>query len=497
MLGSGDQLPVEKITAADLRTKIAPAVRQATKDSYAPAREEAVVALGKIADASRTDLYESIRAIVMDREWEVRASGCIGLGMLGSAEGLPLLSSIMKNDPAGRRLVGSGSHDFSVKERSFAAIGIALIGIESGVDPAVIEDLLLTARTNSTHPDVRVFPALALGAIHAYAAAPELKKIAFDADAPEVVRAHAIVALGKLGDRSSVSVLAREGLVDRSAHVQRSAAIALGLLTDREDQRTVETLVLNAKSASDRAVRNFCMIALGQIGNRLGRDHLVSALRHGSQHDRTFAAMGLAIFASKNEDSRKDIGKALLDVFLEARAETERAAFAIALGVTDYKPASDAIFAAFKAAASPELKGHLAIATGLLGDRRAAPILQDLVLHSSDAGLLMRSGVALGLVGDASAAKDLVKVFQAGGSNPASLSGGAIGLGLLGDRSVVGDLTKTLAAADPSHDFARTYAALALGILADKRDHRTLAVIQENCNYLATTEFLPELLAIY
>src|SRR4029078_12392273 len=40
MLGAGEQIPVAKITAAELRTNIAPAVRKATKDSYAPAREE-------------------------------------------------------------------------------------------------------------------------------------------------------------------------------------------------------------------------------------------------------------------------------------------------------------------------------------------------------------------------------------------------------------------------------------------------------------------------
>ena len=35
------------------------------------------------------------------------------------------------------------------------------------------------------------------------------------------------------------------------------------------------------------------------------------------------------------------------------------------------------------------------------------------------------------------------------------------------------------------------------GILGDKREMRTLSAIQENCNYLAATEFLPELLSIY
>jgi hypothetical protein len=207
--------------------------------------------------------------------------------------------------------------------------------------------------------------------------------------------------------------------------------------------------------------------------------------------------MGLAIYGMKNEDGRKDAGRALLEGFLTARAETERAAFAIALGIVDYKPGSDAILEALKTAASPELRGHLATTAGLLGDNRAAPILQDLVLRATDAGLMMRSAIAYGLLGDPAAAKDLVKVFESAGSNPAALSGCAVGLGLLGERSVVADLTKTLASTDASHDFARVYAAMALGVLADKRDLRTLSAFQENSNYLAATEFLPALLSLY
>jgi HEAT repeat protein len=223
----------------------------------------------------------------------------------------------------------------------------------------------------------------------------------------------------------------------------------------------------------------------------------VQSLRHGSQHDRTFAAMGLATFAFKNPEGRAEIGKAILDVFLEARSEPERAAFAIALGVADYKPATEAVVKALAAGTSPELRGHLATAAGLLGAKDAAPILQDLVVSSSDASLLMKSAVALGLLGDPSATKTLLKVFQESSSNYASLAGAALALGFLGDRSAVAELTKALAAKEAKSDYSRTYAAMALGILGDKREMRTLSAIQENCNYLAATEFLPELLSIY
>ena len=41
------------------------------------------------------------------------------------------------------------------------------------------------------------------------------------------------------------------------------------------------------------------------------------------------------------------------------------------------------------------------------------------------------------------------------------------------------------------------FAAVALGILGDKSDLPLLSKVQENCNYLATTESLTEILLIY
>jgi HEAT repeat protein len=496
-LGAGEKLPVVKITDNDLVKDISPVLRRATKDTYLPVRRQAVVALGKTADASHTDVFQTIRALVGDPDWDMRAASCVGLGMLGAPDGVPLLVSMMKNDPSARAFAGIGTKDVSVKERSFAALGIGLVGLDNGLNPETIAELTAAMKAKTAHPDLRVFPALALGALRAYSAVPELKKLAFDSEAPEVVRAHAIVALGKLADKSSVSLLVREGLSDRSAHVQRSAAIALGLLGDREDQRTVEALVQAAKTASDRAVRNFAMIALGRIGHKAGRDFLVTELRGGNVADRTFSALGLGVLGARNPEARQDVGRALLAAFVESKSDGERAAFAVALGLVDHKPAIEPVVLALTSLKDPEIRGHFATAAGLLGARTAIPVLKEIIEKSQDGGLMMKASVALGLIGDPSLVKVVVKVFEESSNNMAALAGAALAIGFIGDRSAVAPLAKVLDTKDGSHDYARTYAALALGILGDKREKRTLAAIQESTNYLATTEYLSELLSTY
>jgi HEAT repeat protein len=495
VLGAGSKGLVAKVTQTDVGKEILPAVRRVAKDPSVAVRRQAAIALGKIADASQTDVFQTIRSLAGDPDWEVRSAGALALGLQGSSEGVPLLVQIMKDDRAARQFFGIGEHEITPRERGFAALGIGVVGIETGLDAQPVQELVTAVREKSGHPDIRVFPSLALGVMHAYAAVPELKKVAFDPAAPEVVRAHAIVALAKLGDKSSVTLFSREGLVDRSAHVQRSSAIALGLLTDKDDQRTVEILVDQSKSSADRAVRNFTLIALGQIGNRLGIEGLLAQLKRGTQHDRTFAALGLGIHAFNVTDARKEVGANLLAAFSDARSETEKGAFAIALGLADYKPAIEPIRQALANEASPELKANFATAIGLLGDRAAIPVLQQIIQTTADPGLLMKAAIALGSIGDPSAVQVLVKVFERAGNNQPALLGATLALGFIGDRSAVAPLVKALESR--TQEYTRAYAAMALGVLGDKREERALSIVQANTNYLATTEWLGELLSLY
>jgi HEAT repeat protein len=499
ILGKGDA-SVTKVTTTEIRNKVLPVVRLGMKDPFFDARAAAVIAAGKIADPTAptlTEIVGEMKAMLADSDKQAKESACLGLGILGWKDAVPDLLLIMKNDPKARQFTGQGTKDIYVRQRAFAALAIGLIGAQDALDAPIVSELVEAMKKDGAHPDLQVFPALALGIMRSQAAIPELQKLIKNLDADEIVRAHAVIALGKLGDKSSVGILVKDGLTDKSSHVQRSAAIALGLLADKDDEKTVEALVTNAKSASDRAVRNFCLVALGQIGNMKGRDFLVTQLKKGQPHDRTFSALALGIYGNKFKESRNEIGKELMDVFKETKNDSERGAFAIGMGLLDYKTAVPTLTEELKTGGSPDLKGHIATALGLLGEKQSIPLIQDLAKKVNDLDTQRRASIALGLIGDPDAVKILTKVIEDAGNNLSALGGAAVALGFIGDKSAVPVLTAMLEKKDQFKDNARAFAAVALGILGDKADLPLLSKVQENCNYLATTESLSEILLIY
>jgi HEAT repeat protein len=470
-------------------------------DGHFDARAGAVIAAGKIADpsfANADEIVGEMRKLLGDTDKQVRESACLGLGLFGDKKQVPDLISIMKNDLKARQeLTGQGTKDILARQRAFAAAGIGLIGLQDQLEPGFVAELVEAMKKDEAHQDLQVFPALALSIMKSDKAIMDLKKIVENVDADQYVRAHAIVAMGKLGEKSEVGWLTKNGLTDKNSHVQRSSAIALGLLTDKEDDKTVETLVTHAKSASDRAVRNFCLIALGQIGNPKGRDFLVTQVQKGQPHDRTFSALALGVNGNKCMDSRTVLGMGLLDACTAAMHDSERGAFAIGMGLLDYKAGAGPLMDELKSGGSPDLKGHVATALGLLGEKSAIPMIQEQAKKVSDIDAQRRASIALGLIGDPNAVQVLTKVIEDSSASLNALGGAAIALGFIGDKSAVTTLTDMLSKRDAYKDNARAFAAVALGILGDKSELPLLSKIQENCNYLATTDGLTEILLIY
>jgi HEAT repeat protein len=500
MLGNREGSNVSKITTNQIRTSVLPVVRLGMNDPFFDTRAGAAIALGKIAspsDPQRAEIVAELKKALSDSDKVVRESACLGLGVLGDKEIVADLMEVLKNTPKARQFASTSNKDVLPRQRAFAAIAVGLIGLQDPVEPGVISQLIECAKKDESHADLQVFPALALGIMKSDKAVPELEALIKNLESEEIVRAHSIVALGKLGDKKFVSWLAKDGLTDKSTHVQRSSAIALGLLTDKEDEKTVDVLIQHAGSASDRAVKNFALIALGQIGGMKARDFLVTKLKKGQPHDRTFAALALGVYGNKWKDSKDELGEAMLAQWKEVRSDAERGAFAIGMGLLDYKKAIPALMEEMKTGGSPDLKGHTATGLGLLGAQEAIPLVQEIAKKSSDLDSQRRASIALGLIGDPNAVDVLLNVIKESGNNLSALGGAAVALGFIGDKKAVAPLNDMLAKREEYKDNARAFAAVALGILGDKSELPLLSKVQENCNYLATTEGLSEILLIY
>jgi HEAT repeat protein len=110
----------------------------------------------------------------------------------------------MKNTVKGRGLAGQGTKDILARQRAFAAVAIGLIGLQDALEPGYVSELVEAMKKDEANQDLQVFPALALGIMKAEAAVPELKKLVENFDADQYVRSHAIIAMGKLGQKGQV-----------------------------------------------------------------------------------------------------------------------------------------------------------------------------------------------------------------------------------------------------------------------------------------------------
>jgi HEAT repeat protein len=490
------------VTTRTIRKRILPVLKLAVRDGYYDARSGAMIALGKVGHPEDMDLLYTIESYLRDHNKQVRESVCLALGILGNEDSLTLLMQIATNGEAARRALGRGTSDILSRTRAFAAVAIGLIGSRHGLDDKIIDQLLEQVGSDvKGSVDRGIAPALALGLVQSERAIPGMIRIFADREANDYVRAHVGIALGKIGARSAIRQLVM-GLSDKKAQVCRSAAISLGLLTPRDDKKTIKKLRQYAKAAPDRATRNFCIMALGEIGGNDAKAQLANLLIKGKNiYDRTFAALALGVagFNDRGGNHRK-MAELLLKRYGDAKSDREKGALAVALGLLEHLPARVLLVKDLKTPGHQALKGYVCTALGLMNDKDAIPAIQTLVKQRGDPDLRRRAAIALGLLKDLEAVDTLKDVIESNVRSKAVLGAATVALGYVGDSRAI-PLLSHLLAKDASgvyisKDVTRAFATVALGLLGDKDPIPVLSKIQENSNYLAQTEALAELLTI-
>ncbi len=493
-LEGGDE--VADVTTKQIRNDILPTLKLALKDEYYDARAGAVIALGKVADSSQAEVVDDIKSVLADDDKRVRESACLALGILGSKEAIPDLLEIVGNTSKGKKMMGRGTSDVLTRTRAFASISIGLIGSRDGLDSNVMNSLVKTATTKAKNIDLQVGPAIAMQLVQTRDAVPQMMDIFSDPEQDRYVRAHVGVALGKVGAKSAVGALTK-GLEDKLQVIQYASAISLGLLTDKDDRKTVNKLIRHAKSASDRGTKNFCIIALGEIGGPKARAFLMNLAKKGKLHDQSFACLALGVNAFEHKEETNEIGRLVLDLYKKSRSEAQKSPMAISLGLIGYEPAPELMRKDLQRPGSQVLKGNIATALGLMDDKDSIPAIQELVKQKGDPDLRKAASISLGLLRDTEAVEILRKVIAESGSSKAILGAATVALGYIGDRSAVEMLVDFVENPDKKYqNVTRAFATVALGFLGDKDDIPLLSKIHEHSNYLAQTEALREVLSI-
>jgi HEAT repeat protein len=534
----------------EIREKIVPALQHA----LATERQNdivtgSLVALAKIGDAraedGRSAFEDLFKTWLPDSTQEITETAAVALGILASDSSVHALTELARDSDAGRKIVGKS--EVPIRTRAFAAYGLGLVGARSASNQVrqEIVDALCGLLEGARAPtrDVQVAALISIGltpvdwsasaelAARRSASASRRAEIEYvqgyftdEANEP-VVRAHAPGALAHLlthekdlpaegsALRESVLRSLAERLGEHSSErelVRQSCILAIGELADLGDDGVDSAARAEVRRMAEHGLlqeRAFALIALGQVCGRPGhaesaaqtlnqlRGVLVEKLSGGSTALRPWAALGLGI----SERAIEDLGSSSFVPSTEVRSALRTAlrgagldivgAYAVALGIARDSQAQDLLHQRLKDVSDGAQRGYVALALGMIGANGERATIQKIVRESKYAPeLLQQAAIALGLLGDKSLVPELVEMLNQANST-ASRAAVASALGFIGDARSIDPLVRMLQDTKLTAS-ARGFAAVALGIVADKEPLPWNAKVSIDINYLAQTSTL-------
>lgn len=506
----------------------------------------------RAADASSGEgrMAKTIQPFLADANQEIAETAAVALGILANESSLPILTDVLRDSKRGRELASpqrSTQQTVHWRTRAFAAYGLGLIGYRSEnetVRREIVRSLAAMvdgeAQAMAT-PDVAVACLISMGLIPLPV---DLDYLPQGDDTPppdrcrqaqiewvlallergnlnHLVRAHATTALARLvarvPDDWGLRKRASERLMaaiapysSESREVRASAVLALGRIggsgSGALDRSVRASLVKAFTDAREPDVRNFALVALAHVAARPGpggtdplegmketQAFLLKELAKGSTTDRPWIVLALGVLDRGSIDlgvtRSPEIGAAVRAALKDARSPRDVGACAIAVGIRDDAESRAELVAKLGDVSDDETRGFVALALGLMGARDAIGRIQDIV---SDAkyrpALLKDASISLGLLGDKQAVPGLIRMLVDAKSlaTQASL---ASALGFIGDARSIEPLVEMLGDKKVTPR-ARAFAAVALGLVADKESLPWNSKLSVGINYRANTTTL-------
>lgn len=513
----------------------------------------ALIALAKIGDApGRSVVAGSLAPFLADPNQELAETAAVALGILGSQAQVELLGAALSGNLAELRRQGIElASPPSERTRAFAAYGLGLVGARCDGPvreriAALLGNWMRQERALAAQDEIPVACVVALGLVPLptdpftvgpwhVVPLPErmctfeeqvqwmLALLESREESPRV-RAHVPTALARLlctpqGSRCLLRRLALERLstrleasFDEHPDVRTGCIIALGQLATAgsEDAALRARLMRVRDEFHDPVLACFASISLGRASSRAGlgaepfgalaegpagsRAYLLEQLCVASSVQRCYAALALGLL----ERGADEVGQgrsegalaALRGALAEAGSPDEIGAYSIALGIARDRSASALLRQRLGSVSDAEARGHIAVALGLVGDRGSTARLRGIVAASRfQPELLRQAALALGLLGD----KDVVPQLFDMLSRATSLSSQAAiasALGLIGDARSLDGLIAMTRERGQRTDLARAFAAVALGMCADKERLPWNEKLATGANYRASTSTL-------
>jgi HEAT repeat protein len=536
-----------------IRHKIVPALKEALEKERAnDIVTGAMIALAKIGDAKNEDgeseFEKVIAKFLSDGSQEIHETAAIALGILANDASVKTLESLLNDTPDGRKRMGNGValKEVDYRTRAFAAYGLGLIGARTASNEVRrdIAGILIQrlSTVDNSQRDIKVAALVALGLVPVdidKSESPDAKstptssrqaqlkyvhKLFLDQSIPFLVRAHAPTAMARLlggnlpelRERIARSLLDALGEHSKAENeVQQSCVLALGQIGTCEktklDTEIRETLRRIGEKGKDDQSKNFAMISLAQIGGRFGageaiedgikdtRNYLLLNMTKGKSSIRPWAGLAIGVMERAILDNNNNAGqtpsgtsKDSLRLALKDCADPEQlGAYAISCGICKNIEAKEILVDKLKKVGSDQAKGYVAVGLGLMDARDSVKSIQDIVRESKYKPELMRqAAIGLGLLGDKELVHDLVTML-ADAKGLATQAAISSALGFIGDSRSIDPLVEMLRNNQLTAS-ARGFAAVALGIVADKELFPWNSKISTNINYRANTPTLTD-----
>jgi HEAT repeat protein len=508
---------VEAPTRAQMEYLIRPSLQRLRSHSTnRDVHAEVMTALARVGLFPR-ETGNHLRLYLASPSLDLAQTAAISLGVLEDGSAWEELQALVADDSHGRWM-SNRPNGVPEQVRIYACYGIGLAAPGFSVDQKkAASDLLLQILHDPKElQDLQAAAVIALGMLEVEQPAEltqQLLGVLHDSDVAVEIRAHCPTSIAHL-----LAVLPRTNplraeMRSNLAHVlksrtdavvRQSCLQALGVLSDgvwEFAQDDADLLTGFAESGRTPMERNFAYISLAYLGantgyNTLVRDNVVKTLLHqmqdASPSHRSWAALSLGLLAARSVawtgPTRVQMDEALLLQFSKSGNPEERAACAIALGLSGQMQAKGMLKKACEESKHPMLRGHLAVALGMLQDSSSEELLlQQLAASKHLPSLLERTAIGLALMGSEKSVPALLKEIDPGkGYTPTlgSLSAAARGLGLIGNARTTPHL---ITAMDNMRltPTSRAYAAQALGLIADKDPLPWQYRISRDINYLA------------
>jgi HEAT repeat protein len=348
----------------------------------------------------------------------------------------------------------------------------------------------LSARDGWARPELGVEPA----STSRRAQILFLQRVLADTALPALVRAHAPVAMARLcaglgGDWKSAvtsNLLATLAPERRPAtQIQQACAIAFGLIADADadalDER-IRTELLRLSGEGDAYARYLSWISIARCAARAGEGptprlalpqleaFLLDRLARANTLARPWAALALGVLqrelSSAGGPRRTEIDTALRAAMSDAASVDERAALAVAFGLSGDATAAPVLAKLLEESNDDLLQSSAAVSLGWLGARDSIPLLREVLRNSGvRAEVLKSAAIGLALMHDRELVAELVERLRTG-SSLAVQSSLASALGWIGDARAIDPLLAILADSR-GQPLAHAFAAVALGLLCE------------------------------